>query len=204
MNYEKLNALIIKKFGSLENFSKAIGWSMKKLNSRMSGEKEFVQWELCKIRDLLQMTDNQVNDIFFPDVETAPDPEPATVPTNRQEYHPRYPMMAIRRSLNMTRKEAAAAIGIQPDTLAKWEHGLTVPNIRYASAIRRTFGVDLNEINFSYDPALMTVGKSVITTDEVLAMMRILGDLPRRDRDLLLDELKAPDLYRQDKSTATA
>ena len=77
MNYEKLNALIIKKFGSLEDFSKAIGWSMKKLNSRMSGEKEFVQWELCKIRDLLQMTDDQVMDIFFPDTVTAPDPEPA-------------------------------------------------------------------------------------------------------------------------------
>lgn len=73
MNYNMLNELIITKFGSLENLARSNEWKLANLRKLMNGEREFKQWEIVKISTELELTNDQIREIFFPDWQ--PDPQ---------------------------------------------------------------------------------------------------------------------------------
>lgn len=60
----------------------------------------------------------------------------------------KYSLRAIRVNKKVTQEEAARAIGISVETLAKYEKGITYPDIPILKKIEEYYGVNYNDIDF--------------------------------------------------------
>lgn len=60
----------------------------------------------------------------------------------------KYSLRAIRVNKKVTQEEAARAIGISVETLAKYEKGVTYPDIPILKKIEEYYGVNYNDIDF--------------------------------------------------------
>lgn len=67
-NYSKLRGKIIEKFGTLGEFSKAMGWSERTNGLKLSGRVEWKQNEIMTATRLLDVKSEDI-DIYFFDVE---------------------------------------------------------------------------------------------------------------------------------------
>ena len=67
-NYSKLRGKIIEKFGTLGEFSKAMGWSERTNGLKLSGRVEWKQNEIMIATRLLDVKSEDI-DIYFFDVE---------------------------------------------------------------------------------------------------------------------------------------
>jgi hypothetical protein len=65
MNKLKLKAAMVLKELSTEAACSEIGISKSAWFRKVSGESEFTQSEICKLRDLLALDDHQTAEIFF-------------------------------------------------------------------------------------------------------------------------------------------
>lgn len=65
MNKLKLKAAMVLKDLSAEAVCAEIGISKSAWFRKISGESEFTQGEICKLRELLDLDDHQTADIFF-------------------------------------------------------------------------------------------------------------------------------------------
>lgn len=57
-------------------------------------------------------------------------------------------LKAARVNCNLTQKEAAYLIGIRKETLAKYEKGVTFPNVLTIKKIEEVYGVEYKELIF--------------------------------------------------------
>ncbi|MGI5949847.1 DUF739 family protein [Peptoniphilus sp.] len=64
-NYNKLRGKIREKFGTQEHFANALGIGTTTLNSRLKSETYFNQMEILKAGELLGLTREEIDEIFF-------------------------------------------------------------------------------------------------------------------------------------------
>lgn len=64
-NFCKLRGKIIEKYGSQLEFSKALGLSQNALSKKMNNRTRFSSDDVMKIKELLDIPDNEVNSYFF-------------------------------------------------------------------------------------------------------------------------------------------
>ena len=64
-SYNKLRGRIIEKYGSQENFSKALGLSTTSLSNKMTGQTGFSQRDIKKWSDLLEIKNAEIGSYFF-------------------------------------------------------------------------------------------------------------------------------------------
>ncbi len=57
-------------------------------------------------------------------------------------------LKAARANIGLTLIEAAKKLGINKDTLSRWERGESFPNVPQIKKIEETYHVDFNSINF--------------------------------------------------------
>ena len=57
-------------------------------------------------------------------------------------------LKAARVNAGLTRTEAAARIGVSPDTLANWERGKTAPSAIKLPAIESAYGIAYEQLIF--------------------------------------------------------
>ena len=57
-------------------------------------------------------------------------------------------LKGLRGDLNLTQKEVAEKIGVSPDTISKWENGVTYPNVLDIWKIEDLFNVAFADIKF--------------------------------------------------------
>ena len=57
-------------------------------------------------------------------------------------------LKAARVNCGYTLKEAAHLIGVNPDTLGRWERGETFPHVPQIKRIETVYKISYNEINF--------------------------------------------------------
>lgn len=57
-------------------------------------------------------------------------------------------LKAARVNAGLKQSEAAAKIGITPETLARWERGNTFPTVTQITKIEEIYGVSYADINF--------------------------------------------------------
>ncbi len=62
----KLAAAITTRGMTFAQFSESIGMEFTKFWNAITGRREFVQWEIVKIRSALKLTDEEAEEIFFP------------------------------------------------------------------------------------------------------------------------------------------
>lgn len=55
-------------------------------------------------------------------------------------------LKAARVNANVTRKEAAKAVGVDPQTIGNWERGKTTPDIGKFHALCQLYGVPMTDI----------------------------------------------------------
>lgn len=188
MNYEELNTIINDRFGSPDKFAKVLGWSYAKLSKRLNGEKEFVQWEILEIIQLLELTDAQTREIFFPEtLETM-----TAIP--KGESHG-VPLQTARRNAGIPAKAAARALGVSVQTLHKWETGETIPNMDHVNGLIKLYRVSLDELEFYDQVKWLSCLNGSLSVPDLNTLVFILGDIPQRSRETLLDALKDPKLY---------
>lgn len=49
----------------------------------------------------------------------------------------------------LSRQQAASAIGVRKETIANWESGNSLPNVRYLPTIETLYGAKYDDIYFS-------------------------------------------------------
>lgn len=64
-DYRELRGLIRSKFGTQENYAKAIGISNTSLQERLSNKVPFKQTEIIMTKQLLGLSDEKMDEIFF-------------------------------------------------------------------------------------------------------------------------------------------
>lgn len=64
-DYSELRGLIRSKFGTQENYAKAIGLSLTSLNERLSNKIPFKQTEIVTTKQLLDLTTDRIDELFF-------------------------------------------------------------------------------------------------------------------------------------------
>lgn len=64
-DYRELRGLIRSKFGTQENYAKAIGISNTSLQERLSNKVPFKQTEIITTKQLLGLTAEKMDEIFF-------------------------------------------------------------------------------------------------------------------------------------------
>lgn len=64
-NYQKLRGLIKEHFNTLSNFAQAINMGTTTLNSRLQGNSFFNQMEIELISEKLNLSEDDVNAVFF-------------------------------------------------------------------------------------------------------------------------------------------
>ena len=64
-DYRELRGLIRSKFGTQENYAKAIGISNTSLQERLSNKVPFKQTEIIMTKQLLGLSAEKMNEIFF-------------------------------------------------------------------------------------------------------------------------------------------
>lgn len=64
-DYRELRGLIRSKFGTQENYAKAIGISNTSLQERLSNKVPFKQTEIIMTKQLLGLTAEKMDEIFF-------------------------------------------------------------------------------------------------------------------------------------------
>ncbi|MGO5338101.1 helix-turn-helix domain-containing protein [Bilifractor sp. LCP19S3_H10] len=57
-------------------------------------------------------------------------------------------LRAARVNKGYTLKQAAELIGVNPDTIGRWEKGESYPNVPQIKAIEKAYGITYNQINF--------------------------------------------------------
>ena len=57
-------------------------------------------------------------------------------------------LKTAREVVGMTQKEAAQAIGVEPDTLRNWEQGKSFPDVRKLKKIEIVYGVPYDRLIF--------------------------------------------------------
>lgn len=65
MNYNELNAEIVRNGYTIPQLASVIGINKKTLYQKMRGKTEFKRNELIAIKDKLKLSDEQANKIFF-------------------------------------------------------------------------------------------------------------------------------------------
>lgn len=68
MNYRKLLAKIIERYGNQSDCAVGIGISRTYLNQLLHGKREFSYTMMVKLIDALHLTERETLDIFFPNV----------------------------------------------------------------------------------------------------------------------------------------
>lgn len=64
-DYSKLRGRIIEKFGSQMSFAKAMDISERTLSLKMSGKRTWKQQEICLAINLLELSNDDIQDYFF-------------------------------------------------------------------------------------------------------------------------------------------
>lgn len=64
-DYSELRGLIRSKFGTQENYAKAIGLSLTSLNERLCNKIPFKQTEIVTTKQLLDLTTDRIDELFF-------------------------------------------------------------------------------------------------------------------------------------------
>lgn len=67
MNYNELNAEIVRSGLSIPKMASVVGIGKKTMYQKMRGERQFKQREILIIKNTLELTSEQVNNIFFVD-----------------------------------------------------------------------------------------------------------------------------------------
>lgn len=57
-------------------------------------------------------------------------------------------LKALRVNARLDQKTAADALGVTPETLSKWERGITFPNVPQISRIENLYKVSYSDIHF--------------------------------------------------------
>ena len=57
-------------------------------------------------------------------------------------------LRSLRVNKNLTQVESAEFIGVTPETIGKWEKGITFPNVPQLEKIQQLYDVNYNDINF--------------------------------------------------------
>lgn len=57
-------------------------------------------------------------------------------------------LKALRVNAGLDQKTAADALGVTPETLSKWERGITFPNVPQISRIENLYKVSYSDIHF--------------------------------------------------------
>ena len=57
-------------------------------------------------------------------------------------------LKAARINAGIKQGDAAKLLGINPDTLCKWEKGVTFPNVPQLKKIEQLYGINYADINF--------------------------------------------------------
>jgi len=58
-------------------------------------------------------------------------------------------LKAARVNANLSREQAAFAIGVRKETIANWETGAYLPNVKYLPIIEGLYGIPYDELLFS-------------------------------------------------------
>lgn len=64
-NFNKLRGKIIEKYGSQAEFSKVLGISQNTLSKKMNNKARFSSDDIVKIKELLNIPNDEVNSYFF-------------------------------------------------------------------------------------------------------------------------------------------
>lgn len=64
-NYNKLRGKIVEKYGSQAAFAKAMTWSERTLSKKINGKIPWKQTDICKAMELLEISDNKIQEYFF-------------------------------------------------------------------------------------------------------------------------------------------
>lgn len=68
MNYRKLLGKVIERYGNQADCARAIGVSRSYFNQLLNGKKEFSYNNVVKLVDVLELSERETLDIFFPNV----------------------------------------------------------------------------------------------------------------------------------------
>ena len=64
-NYNKLSGKIVEVFGTRYKFAEAMEWSERTLSLKMSGKRPWIQPDICKAINLLNLVEEDIPTYFF-------------------------------------------------------------------------------------------------------------------------------------------